>query len=151
MIERRDFIAGMLAGAGFTALASAAQHLVKGPVEGIWAFSHPYGCSQTGADHARTRRLLASLCHHPNAGGILILGLGCENLTIEQFRAEIGAVDPKRVKFLVSQDVEDEIAEGMCSVKNMGTGEQVKLTPADAAAHIKATLEAGDCAVILEK
>ena len=93
-------------------LASLGQRLVKCAVEGVWAFSHPYGCSQTGEDHARTRKLLASLCHHPNAGGVLVLGLGCENLTIEQFRAELGEVDSNRVKFLVCQDVEDEIAEG---------------------------------------
>ena len=46
---------------------------------------------------------------------------------------------------------EDEIAEGMCSVKNMKTGEQVKLSPADAAAHIQATLAQISGAVILEK
>ena len=46
---------------------------------------------------------------------------------------------------------EDEISEGKCSVKNMRSGEQVKLTPAEAAAHIKASLDAGNCAVILEK
>ena len=93
-------------------LAALNASLAKGSVEGVYSFSHPYGCSQTGADHARTRKLLAALCRHPNAGGVLVLHLGCENITPEQFRAELGEVDPSRVKFLVAQDVEDEIAEG---------------------------------------
>lgn len=93
-------------------LAALNASLVKGNVEGLYSFSHPYGCSQTGADHARTRKLLAALCRHPNAGGVLVLHLGCENITPEQFRAELGDVDTSRVKFLVCQDVEDEIAKG---------------------------------------
>ncbi len=93
-------------------LAASNQALVGGPVEGLYAFTHPYGCSQTGADHAQTRKLLAALCRHPNAGGVLVLSLGCENLTPQQFREALGPVDGRRVKFLVCQDVEDEIAEG---------------------------------------
>ena len=93
-------------------LARDAQGLVGGTVEGVWAFTHPYGCSQTGADHARTRKLLAALCRHPNAGGVLVVGLGCENLTMDQFKAELGPVDASRVKFLVCQQAEDELAEG---------------------------------------
>ena len=93
-------------------LARDAQGLVGGSVEGVWAFTHPYGCSQTGADHARTRKLLAALCRHPNAGGVLVVGLGCENLTMDQFKAELGPVDASRVKFLVCQQAEDELAEG---------------------------------------
>jgi altronate hydrolase len=95
-----------------TALAARAQRLVGGAVEGVYAFEHPYGCSQTGADHARTRKLLAALCRHPNAGGVLVLSLGCENLTPAQFREELGEVDEARVKFMVCQEVEDELAEG---------------------------------------
>lgn len=93
-------------------LAELNASLAKGNIEGVYSFSHPYGCSQTGADHARTRKLLAALCRHPNAGGVLVLHLGCENITPEQFRAELGEVDSSRVKFLVAQGVEDEIAEG---------------------------------------
>lgn len=95
-----------------TSLAEGAKSLVKGPVEGVYAFTHPYGCSQTGADHAQTRKLLAALCRHPNAGGVLVLSLGCENLTPAQFREALGPVDASRVKFLVCQEVEDEFAEG---------------------------------------
>lgn len=95
-----------------TKLAADNQSLVGGPVEGLYAFTHPYGCSQTGADHAQTRKLLAALCHHPNAGGVLVLSLGCENLTPKQFREALGPVDERRVKFLVCQEVGDEFAEG---------------------------------------
>ncbi|MDR1570051.1 MAG: altronate dehydratase family protein [Oscillospiraceae bacterium] len=81
-------------------------------VDGVYAFTHPYGCSQLGADHLNTQRLLAAMARHPNAGGVLILGLGCENNHIEAFKNVLGEYDPKRVKFLNAQSVEDEFAEG---------------------------------------
>ena len=88
------------------------QHLVNGSVEGLYTFPHPFGCSQMGDDHAQTRKLLAALARHPNAAGVLVLGLGCENLTMDQFKAELGEWDENRVKFLVCQETEDEIAAG---------------------------------------
>ena len=94
------------------ALAAENQSLVSGSIDGLYAFPHPFGCSQTGADHAQTRRLLAALARHPNAGGVLVLSLGCENLTHEQFAEELGPYDPARVKFLTCQDVEDEMEAG---------------------------------------
>lgn len=94
------------------ALVRGNAHLVTGTVDGLYAFPHPYGCSQMGDDHAQTRRLLASLARHPNAGGVLVLALGCENLTIEQFRAELGSEPTEHIRFLVCQESEDEMAEG---------------------------------------
>lgn len=94
------------------ALAAENQDLLQGSVEGLYAFPHPFGCSQTGEDHARTRRLLAALARHPNAGGVLVLGLGCENLTHEQFVEELGTYDQNRIQFLTCQQVEDEMAAG---------------------------------------
>ena len=88
------------------------QHLVKGSIDGLYTFAHPYGCSQMGDDHAQTRKLLAALCRHPNAGGVLVLSLGCENLTHEQFAEELGEWDDRRVKFLTCQQVEDEFEAG---------------------------------------
>ncbi len=88
------------------------RHLVRGSIDGLCHFPHPYGCSQMGEDHAQTRKLLAALARHPNAGGVLVLGLGCENLTMEQFKAELGEWDEHRVKFLVCQQEEDELAAG---------------------------------------
>ena len=93
-------------------IAQENQHLARGGVEGVYAFTHPFGCSQMGGDHAQTRRVLAALARHPNAGGVLVVGLGCENLTMEQFRAELGEWDERRVKFLVCQDSADELADG---------------------------------------
>ena len=95
------------------------QDLVSGSVEGLYTFPHPFGCSQMGADHAQTRKLLAALARHPNAGGVLILGLGCENLTMDQFKEELGSWDDKRVKFLVCQEAEDEIAAGSALLKEL--------------------------------
>ena len=94
------------------ALASSNQDLVKGNIDGLYAFTHPFGCSQTGEDHAQTRKLLAALAKHPNAGAVLVLGLGCENLTKEQFVEELGEYDPERIRFLTCQQVEDEMAVG---------------------------------------
>ena len=94
-------------------LARDNQDLLQGTtVEGLYAFTHPFGCSQTGHDHAQTRKLLAALARHPNAGAVLVLSLGCENLTHEQFVEELGAFDPARIQFLTCQDVEDEFAAG---------------------------------------
>ena len=94
------------------ALVKENQDLVKGSIEGLYTFPHPFGCSQTGEDHAQTRKLLAALTRHPNAGAVLVLSLGCENLTHEQFLAELGEYDEGRVKFLTCQHVSDEMAAG---------------------------------------
>lgn len=88
------------------------QDLVTGSIDGLYTFTHPFGCSQTGHDHAQTRKLLAALTRHPNAGAVLVLSLGCENLTHEQFLEELGDYNPDRVKFLTCQQVEDEFEAG---------------------------------------
>ena len=93
-------------------LAADNQDLVGGSVEGLYAFPHPYGCSQTGADHANTRAILAGLARHPNAAAVLVVGLGCENLQCSQLMEDLGAEAAERVKFLVCQQVEDELAAG---------------------------------------
>lgn len=77
-------------------------------VDEVVAFTHPYGCSQTTQDQENTRVVLADLINHPNAGAVLVLGLGCENSRIEVLKDYIGEVNPDRVKFLQVQDVEDE-------------------------------------------
>ncbi len=95
------------------------QDLVTGSIDGLYTFTHPYGCSQTGHDHAQTRKLLAALVRHPNAAAVLVLSLGCENLTHEQFLAELGDYDPERVKFLTCQQVEDEFEAGREILKDL--------------------------------
>ena len=82
-------------------------------IDDVCAFTHNYGCSQLGQDHANTRSALAALARHPNAGGVLVLGLGCENNQIDRLREEIGEYDPGRVKFMVAQQVDDEIEAGV--------------------------------------
>ena len=77
-------------------------------VDEVVAFTHPYGCSQTTEDQENTRTVLADLINHPNAGAVLVLGLGCENSRIEVLKNYIGEVNPDRVKFLQVQDVENE-------------------------------------------
>lgn len=89
------------------------KHRKLDNVDGVYAYTHPYGCSQTGEDHERTKRLLQQMVKHPNAGGVLVLGLGCENNQMDAFKATLGDYDKNRVEFLVAQDVEDEIAEGV--------------------------------------
>ena len=95
------------------ALETAAKKFVGGNVEDVIAFQHPYGCSQMGDDQENTRKVLADMIHHPNAGGVLVLGLGCENSNIPVLMDYIGAYDEQRVKFLQCQDVEDEMEEAM--------------------------------------
>ncbi|MDR1438730.1 MAG: altronate dehydratase family protein [Clostridiales bacterium] len=80
-------------------------------LDGIFAFTHPYGCSQMGDDHANTRKILAALARHPNAGGVLVVGLGCENNTMAGFKEELGSWDGERARFIVCQDAGDELAE----------------------------------------
>ena len=91
-------------------------------VDGVVVLAHPYGCSQLGDDHARTRELLGAMCSHPNAAGVLVLGLGCESNTMSEFRARLGALGGGRVRFLVAQDVDDELAAGMAVLEELAAG-----------------------------
>lgn len=101
------------------AIARQANQYVRGSVEEVIAFPHPYGCSQMGEDQEHTRKILADLINHPNAGGVLVLGLGCENSNIEVLKPYIGDYDENRVKFLVSQECEDEIAEAVEVIRGL--------------------------------
>lgn len=79
---------------------------------GAFAFTHPYGCSQLGDDLLVTQKVLCNLIKHPNAGGVLVLGLGCENNNINELKKVLGEYDESRVKFLNVQQCEDEIRQG---------------------------------------
>lgn len=81
-------------------------------IDNINVLTHNYGCSQLGEDHVNTRIILQNTVKHPNAGGVLVLGLGCENNQVAEFERTLGEYDSERVKFLISQDVEDEIEAG---------------------------------------
>lgn len=83
-------------------------------VDGIFGFPHNYGCSQLGEDHENTKKILRDMVHHPNAGGILVVGLGCENNQPAVFEEFCGDYDRTRVKFMVCQEVEgDEVEYGV--------------------------------------
>lgn len=86
---------------------------------GAHAFEHPFGCSQLGGDHKTTQLILRGLVNHPNAGGVLVLGLGCENNNLDEFKKVLGDVNPKRVKFLNAQDVDDDVSEGVKLVEEL--------------------------------
>ena len=96
-----------------TSIERQAQKYVKGNVEAICTFTHPYGCSQMGDDQENTRTILADLIQHPNAGGVLVLGLGCENSNIDVLKNYLKDYDTDRVKFLVAQEHEDEIQDSL--------------------------------------
>ena len=80
---------------------------------GGFALTHPYGCSQLGGDHECTANLLAAFAHHPNAGGVLVVGLGCENNTLESFKERLGDISKLNIRFLRAQDDGDEYARGL--------------------------------------
>ena len=94
-------------------IAQLATERFAGQVDGVHAFSHPYGCSQLGDDLRNTRRVLAGLMRHPNAGGVLVLGLGCESNQMDGLLDLAGDVDRERLRFFNSQEVVDEIAAGL--------------------------------------
>ena len=86
---------------------------------GAGYFSHPFGCSQLGDDQDITQKILRGMVNHPNAAGVLVLGLGCENNNIEAFKKVLGEYDPARVKFLNTQDCEDDVEEGVKIVEEL--------------------------------
>lgn len=101
------------------AIETASQSYKTENIDGIYAYSHPHGCSQLGDDQVHTQKILSGLIHNPNAGAVLVLSLGCENNQVSLMKDVIGDYDPDRVKFLVCQDVEDEIEAGTAIVKEL--------------------------------
>ena len=96
-----------------TKLADKVGELYKDKLDGVFAYNHNMGCSQLGDDHKRTQEILKGIINNPNAGGVLVLSLGCENNNLNEFKPILGDYDPNRVKFLVTQEVEDEYNSGM--------------------------------------
>lgn len=86
---------------------------------GAVCFEHPFGCSQLGDDQTVTQKILKGLVNHPNAAGVLVLGLGCENNNIGEFQKVLGGYDEKRVRFLNCQDMEDEIEVGVAIIREL--------------------------------
>lgn len=100
-------------------IARAAAERFAGRTDGVHSFSHPFGCSQLGDDLEHTQRVLAGLLRHPNAGGVLVLGLGCENNQLDALLRLAGDVDRTRLRFFNTQDVVDEVEEGIAAVSEL--------------------------------
>lgn len=91
----------------------------RGSVDAVVAFPHNYGCSQLGGDHENTRRILRDMVRHPNAGGVLVVGLGCENNQLGSFMDFVGPVEASRVKWFETQKVGDEIEYGLSLLRSI--------------------------------
>ena len=95
------------------------QKFLTKNIDGIFAYSHPYGCSQLGDDHQHTRTVLSDLVHNPNAGAVLVLGLGCENNQIAQLQEVIGPMPAGKVQFLICQEQQDEVGAGVALMEQL--------------------------------
>jgi altronate hydrolase len=100
-------------------IAKTAAPLVAGQVDGVFAFAHPFGCSQLGDDLSATRRLIAALANHPNAGGVLLVGLGCESNQITELLKELPEERRGLIRTLTAQRAADEEAEGVALVEEL--------------------------------
>ncbi len=98
-------------------IAEKANARFAGRVDGVHAFPHPFGCSQLGDDLVHTRKLIAGLAAHPNAGGVLILGLGCENNQLKALLESAPDLDPARLRSFTTQMVEDELEDGLAAIE----------------------------------
>ncbi|MCE0492425.1 UxaA family hydrolase [Vibrio salinus] len=111
--------------------------------DGVHLFSHNYGCSQLGEDHNNTKSILANMVTHPNAGGALVIGLGCENNQIAPFKETVGSVDPDRVHYMIAQEEGDEIEAAVDHLEQIyGTVKKDKRTPVNLG-RLKIGLECG--------
>lgn len=97
-------------------IARLADHQYQGQCDGIFSLTHPFGCSQMGDDHKNTQAISAALALHPNAGGILFVGLGCENNQIEALLDIIPTSKKSRIRYFNCQSVENEIEAGLTAI-----------------------------------
>ena len=101
------------------------------------ALTHPYGCSQMGQDHETTANMLAQFCRHPNAGGVLVVSLGCENNTLESFKVRLGLAPEEQdgskiglnIRFLKAQDPGDEYEKGLALIKELDAARPKERVP----------------------
>lgn len=100
-------------------IARLAAQKYAGRVDNVVAFPHQFGCSQLGGDLDRTRKLIAGLARHPNAGGVLILGLGCESNQLSKLLSEIPEAERERIRYFAAQSIEDENEAGLAAVEQL--------------------------------
>jgi altronate hydrolase len=111
-------------------IARLAAERCKHRVDGVYAFPHQFGCSQLGGDLDRTRKLIAALARHPNAGGVLVLGLGCESNQLEPLLQEIPQSQREHIRTFAAQATADEVAEGLRLVEELAdTAARVRREP----------------------
>ncbi len=89
-------------------LAKEAQKLVSGSIDGIYALTHQFGCSQLGEDNENIKKLLCAIALNPNASFVLFVGLGCENNGMDGIKAELAPYDRDNIEYFNCQDVENE-------------------------------------------
>lgn len=110
---------------------------------GAVCFEHPFGCSQLGDDQKTTQLILKGLVNHPNAAGVLVLGLGCENNNIAEFKKVLGEYNTNRVRFMNAQDFDDEVKEGVRLIEELkGYADKFKREPLPAS-KLKIGLKCG--------
>ncbi|QDY43098.1 UxaA family hydrolase [Candidatus Pantoea soli] len=112
-------------------------------IDGVHLFSHPFGCSQLGQDHENTRTILQNMVRHPNAGAVLVIGLGCENNQVDQFRATLGQVDSQRVHFMECQKQDDEVEAGVVHLHALYQAMRADRREAGRLSELKFGLECG--------
>lgn len=112
-------------------------------IDGIHIFTHQYGCSQLGDDHETTKLMLQRLATHPNAGGVLVVGLGCENNQVEAFKATLGEFDAERVQFMVCQTHQDEVEVGVEYLAKLHETMQRDVRSSGKLSEVKFGLECG--------
>lgn len=100
-------------------LEKIGQDIIGDGCDGVFAYTHPFGCSQLGDDQENTRKILAALANHPNADGVLIVSLGCENTNVKTLKKYLGEYNENRIKFLVTQDCENELEKGEKLLKEL--------------------------------
>jgi altronate hydrolase len=100
-------------------IAAEADRRFKGRVDGVHALTHPFGCSQLGGDLAATRTMVGALAAHPNAGGVLIVGLGCESNQLSALLEAAPHIDPERLRAFTAQAMEDEVEAGLAAVEEL--------------------------------
>ncbi len=110
---------GCVNGIGEQMLNALRKEVDTEKIDGLEIFKHNYGCSQLGDDHENTRKILRDIVMHPNAGGVLVLGLGCENNQPDAFREFLGEYDQDRIKFLETQQVGNEHEEGLKMLRDL--------------------------------
>jgi altronate hydrolase len=114
-------------------VAREASLRYRGKLDGVHGFGHPHGCSQLGDDLAGTRRLLAGLCDNPNAGGVLLIGLGCESNQLDALLAEVPERSRAKIRTLRAQDAADERRAALALIDELAAGcSSAKREPVDA-------------------